>query len=128
MRFTYQLDGDPQQLRALRQALDDWTQVNPALVDDLLIVTNELASNALTYGLPAIQVAVAAFPTQIRIQVIQTSSGAGSGPVPRMIKEPGLRGRGLALVNTLSREWGWLQRGQEVVVWAVLALPGNLSQ
>jgi len=126
MRFNYQLDGNPHQLRAFRQALEVWPHVIPALGDDLLIVANELTSNALTYGLPPIQVTVVASRAQIRIQVTQNFSG--SNQVPELAKEPGLRGRGLVLVNALSSEWGWLQSGPSLVVWAVLALPGNLSQ
>lgn len=126
MRFNYQLDGDPHQLREFRQALEAWPHVIPAVVDDLLIVANELTSNALTYGLPPIQIAVTTFPAQIRIQVTQNTSG--TSVVPILTKEPGLRGRGLVLVNALSSEWGWHQRGPSLVVWAVLTVPGSLSQ
>jgi anti-sigma regulatory factor (Ser/Thr protein kinase) len=129
MRFTYLLNGDARQLRDLRVNLEAW--MNPAApdVDDLVIVTNELAANALSYGKAPILVTVAHRERELRIQVTQqTASTSPTRPYPHLVHGHQGQGRGLVLVNALARDWGWSQSEQQLVVWAVLALPGNLSQ
>ena len=126
MRFNYLFDGDPQHLRELREGLEDWVGASAQYVDDLLIVTNELATNALIYGKPPILIAVVWEPALIRIRVTQSCQPEGN--IPRLASLPGYRGRGLLLVNTLSQAWGWSSNGQNLAVWAELADPGNLSQ
>jgi len=105
--------------------------MNPAApdVDDLLIVTNELAANALSYGQAPILVTVVHRERELRIQV--TQQAASTSPTrlyPHLVHGHQGQGRGLVLVNALARDWGWSQSEQQLVVWAVLALPGNLSQ
>ena len=126
MRFTYLLDGDARQLRDLRAELAIWADPATGVIDDLLIVTNELAANALTYGSPPIKVSLQANQDSVRIQV--TQSCPMTGTLPQLASPGGERGRGLLLVSALSKAWGWSFNGRQLVVWAVLALPGNLSQ
>ncbi|CAB4904301.1 unannotated protein [freshwater metagenome] len=126
MRFTYLLDGDARQLRDLRAELAIWADPATGVIDDLLIVTNELAANALIYGSPPIKVSLQAYQDSVRIQV--TQSCPMTGTLPQLASPGGERGRGLLLVSALSKAWGWSFNGRQLVVWAVLALPGNLSQ
>lgn len=126
MRFTFELNGEAAQLRELRAALESWVGSDAPMLDELLIVTNELASNALTYGHPPLQVSATSNSTSIHIYV--TQARVDSLPLPHIASETGSRGRGLLLVDALSHGWGWWSSAKEVAVWAVLALPGNLSQ
>ena len=80
MRFTYLLDGDARQLRDLRAELAIWADPATGVIDDLLIVTNELAANALTYGSPPIKVSLQANQDSIRIQVTQGCPMTGKLP------------------------------------------------
>lgn len=126
MRFIFELDGDVGQLQQCRAALESWVGSDAPMLDELIIVTNELASNALTYGQPPLQVRASATHTAISIYV--TQGRLDSRPLPQIASAPGSRGRGLLLVDALSRDWGWAANDKEVAVWAVLAIPGNLSQ
>ena len=126
MRFTFVLHGEATQLRQLRAALEAWVDLDGSELDDLVIVVNELAANAINYGQAPQQVSVQRTRASIRICV--TQARLDSLPLPHIASENGSRGRGLVLVDALSHDWGWWASAKEVAVWAVLALPGNLSQ
>jgi anti-sigma regulatory factor (Ser/Thr protein kinase) len=107
---------------AARQMVDDVGGLSSSLLDDARLVVTELVANAVRHGEAAAQVGVSlrwADPT-LRIEV------RSEGPfVPPPADRPGEdSGRGLTLVQALSRRWG-VHAGAGVMVWAELHAPTN---
>lgn len=67
-----------------------------AAIDDAVLLTNELVTNALEHGEPPFRVSVEGVDGGVRVAVID----GGAGP------SDGLAGEGLTLVVSLARRWG----------------------
>ncbi len=88
----------------------------PLLVDDVTLVASELATNALRHSGTVFTVAITAFSEDLVLAVEDVSS---SMPVLVDAGLDDVAGRGLTIVDVLSREWGVVV-GQDVgkSVWA----------
>jgi anti-sigma regulatory factor (Ser/Thr protein kinase) len=88
--------------------------------DDAVLVASELVTNAVQHGLPPIELNLNRGTGRLRLTV---SNAVGTPlTVPRIVA-PGADepdGRGLAIVETLSTEWGWSNTDRMVSVWAEL--------
>lgn len=73
------------------------------LVDDLQLVVSELATNAMMHAETPFVVTLRAFKASVRLEVLD---GVQSGPVRRTAQILETSGRGVAIVDTLSRAWG----------------------
>ena len=96
-----------------------------SLLDDTEVVTSEIVTNAITHGSPAglavlLEVAVAA--NAVRVSVLDYSDQA---PVPRELPpDSAENGRGLHLIDSLAKSWGYhacQPDGFSKAVWAELA-------
>jgi anti-sigma regulatory factor (Ser/Thr protein kinase) len=107
--------------RTWRSAVQAAVQGRAAdLVDDLMIVAGELVANALEHGMPPAS-----------LQVVLDGSGSvlvsvlDGGPViplsPLPIAPGAVRGRGLAIVESLASDWGVLKTEHGKAVWARVA-------
>jgi DNA-binding NarL/FixJ family response regulator len=97
----------------------EW-QLSPIL-DDALLVTSELAANAITHAESSCKLRVSLSPTSLRIDVLDTGSGT---PEPQPTSSTAEHGRGLHLVDALTTAWGLeLVPGEGKLVWAELARP-----
>jgi len=101
--------------RIVASALTSWRDP-----DDAVLVASELVTNAVQHGLPPIELNLHLGTGRLRLTV---SNAVGTTlSVPRIVApgadEPG--GRGLAIVETLSTEWGWSNADGMVSVWAEL--------
>ena len=86
------------------------------LVDDLRLVVSELATNALMHGRSGFMVVLLAFNGSVRLEV---HDGSQSMPVQVAARTLDVGGRGIAIVNTLCRDWGVTkQRSGGKSVWA----------
>ena len=86
------------------------------LVDDLQLVVSELATNALMHGRSGFMVVLLAFNGSVRLEV---HDGSQSMPVQVAARTLDVGGRGIAIVNTLSRDWGVTrQQSGGKSVWA----------
>jgi anti-sigma regulatory factor (Ser/Thr protein kinase) len=88
-------------------------------VDDAVLVTEELVTNAQRHGLSprACRLALTDHGRCLRIEVDDASPA-----IPR-IRTPDLRGgRGLILVDHLASAWGVEYHGRDKTVWAEVAL------
>lgn len=100
-------------LRALRMSED--------LVEDVLLVTSELITNAVEHG---------AGPTRLELDqggdrlVVRVQDGGGGVPVLRAPVPKEAHGRGLLLVNALASDWGCVEQDQGKYVWAEFSLSG----
>jgi anti-sigma regulatory factor (Ser/Thr protein kinase) len=88
----------------------------PMLVDDVTLVASELATNALRHSGTVFTVAITAFSEDL---VLAVEDGSSSMPVLVDAGLDDVAGRGLTIVDVLSREWGVVV-GQDVgkSVWA----------
>lgn len=92
------------------------------------LVTSELVANAYQHGRPPVSVAVeraetsAAVDGALRLMIGVTDSGPGS-PVVKEFDDEALGGRGMALVERLTAEWGVdpAPAGPGKTVWCRLA-------
>ncbi|MDD2858783.1 MAG: ATP-binding protein [Candidatus Nanopelagicales bacterium] len=124
MRIRIRLSADADQLAIARAALEEWAWPQlagrPALVDDLVIVANELCSNAIRHGDAPITVTAALHGARVRISVSNRTESPAlirpSGTTGRL--DPG--GRGLLVVAQLAQAWGWSSGRGTTLVWAEL--------
>ena len=92
------------------------------------LVTSELVANAYQHGLPPVSVAVErteAAATEdgvLRLVIGVTDRGPGA-PVVKEFDDEALGGRGMALVESLTAEWGVVpaDAGPGKTVWCRLA-------
>lgn len=105
--------------RFVRQTMTDWS-LTP-LLDDALLVTSELAANAVTHADSACRIRLSLTETTFRIDVIDTGAGT---PEPQPSSNTAEHGRGLHLIGALTTAWGLeIIPGEGKVVWAELARP-----
>jgi two-component sensor histidine kinase len=85
----------------------------------LVLITDELASNALRHGGAPVRAALSRSGADWLITV--TDSAAGIPPQPAQNRDPSRGGFGLYLVADLAQRHGWHSRHREKIVWAVLS-------
>ena len=75
----------------------------PRLVDDVTLVASELATNALRHAGTAFTVTITAFADDVVLAV-----GDGSLAMPVLVDagDDDVVGRGMAIVDVVSRDWG----------------------
>ncbi|HET6634561.1 MAG TPA: SpoIIE family protein phosphatase [Streptomyces sp.] len=112
--------GDPRALSGVREmvraAAESWQAEDRA--DDVVLVTDELVSNALLHSGGGALVEVRMLggaERRVRIEVTDRSS---SHPQPREPTESSVSGRGLLLVERLADFWGVESRGAGKCVWS----------
>ena len=87
----------------------------PMEVDDALLITNELVSNAIHHARTQCRVTLRLTASTVRIFVSDHSTAA---PVLRAQGRHALRGRGIRIVAALARRWGWTGHHAGKTVWA----------
>jgi anti-sigma regulatory factor (Ser/Thr protein kinase) len=84
-------------------------------VDDAVLITNELVSNAIDHAGTQCRVTVRLTPSTVRIFVSDHSTAV---PVLQAQGRHALRGRGIRIVAGLTRRWGWSGHRGGKTVWA----------
>ncbi|GAB3983080.1 hypothetical protein GCM10029978_088560 [Actinoallomurus acanthiterrae] len=100
------------------------------LVDDATVIVSELVTNALRYGLPVGFGAADDRPIRLTLVrhaglvVCVVADASRQEPLVRDPCDIAENGRGLHVIDALSRTWGWtpLPRTGKAV-WAALAVP-----
>lgn len=96
--------------------LSEWGMEH--LLDDALLVTSELVTNAITHADSACRLHLSVVRSTLRIDVIDTGPGSPE-PQPESYTEE--HGRGLHLVDALATAWGLdVVPGEGKLVWAEL--------
>jgi anti-sigma regulatory factor (Ser/Thr protein kinase) len=95
------------------------------MVDDLRLVVSELATNALHHAQSPFTVRLRAFEATLRLEVVDGSdvvpSAVAAGPLDTY-------GRGMVIVQAVSRDWGTLPRATGgKSVWAEFDIPRTYS-
>jgi DNA-binding NarL/FixJ family response regulator len=109
----------PPELSSVRQArrfvqrvLKDWRRTGA--LDEVMLLTSELVTNAVVHARSAAQLTIVAFTDRVRVEVADFGSGA------LQFREPDaddVSGRGLLLVQEMSRNWGTSSDEARKVVW-----------
>ncbi|MGW0707198.1 ATP-binding protein [Streptomyces sp. NPDC002643] len=112
--------------RTVRELLDEWG-VSAETREDVLLITSELVTNALTHTTSEWIVCRLQMTGQrLRIEV-EDQSGGDAQPTRRRPGPDDQNGRGLMLVGMLSSDWGVGDTPQRSgrVVWAELPSEGR---
>ncbi len=91
-------------------------------MDDLLLVVSELVTNAVRYGRGAPTLSLHAGHDWVRVEVTDNGELLPRGASPSDEE----RGRGLHLVDALTRKWGIEERTRGKTIWAELAAGAQL--
>ncbi|GHH54438.1 ATP-binding protein [Streptomyces candidus] len=95
------------------------------LIDDALLVTSELATNALVHAAGIGDHFTLTLRRHGMLVIEVADSYEWAMPELRKIDDPlGASGRGLVLVDALSAHWGVRPRDPGKTVWAHLPAPG----
>jgi anti-sigma regulatory factor (Ser/Thr protein kinase) len=89
-------------------------------VDDALLLTSELVTNAVLHGRSEVCIEVTVQATLVRICVFDENS---RHPAPVVEDPDALDGRGLALVASLAARWGTEDKPMGKAVWFELVRP-----
>jgi DNA-binding NarL/FixJ family response regulator len=91
------------------------------LLDDALLVTSELATNAVTHADSPCRIRLSISSAALRIDVLDKGPGT---PEPQPESRTAEHGRGLHLVDALTTAWGLeVLPGEGKLVWAELPRP-----
>ncbi len=117
--LSWQL-ADVAELPRMREELRHWNTVGGAtdFRDRLLLVLDEMASNALRHGGGQVEAAVRRTGDDFLVAV--TDGAGGAPPTPAVDRDPAEGGLGLHLIAELSTAHGWWVEGDAKTVWAVL--------
>jgi anti-sigma regulatory factor (Ser/Thr protein kinase) len=95
------------------------------VIDDYLLVVSELTTNAVKAGCTAVSITVEVHRDHLRFAVHDDGPGV---PGPGTARRPSDRGgRGLPIVDSLSRAWGVEHQSYGKQVWAEVAVPSGLT-
>ncbi|MCX4582476.1 ATP-binding protein [Streptomyces sp. NBC_01481] len=110
------LDSDPREVsrarRTARGALTSWGLGD--LADDMALIVSELVTNAVQHGEGPIVMVLQQRDDTVLIEVADASPRL---PVPRQESAGEESGRGLALVQACSDDWGCRARGRNDGKW-----------
>ncbi|WP_337062830.1 ATP-binding protein [Kineococcus sp. G2] len=89
-----------------------------AALEPALLLLSELVVNAVRHGAPPVRAAV-----ECRVEVLRLEAGDGSPARPRLRRSPveAESGRGVELVDVLSRRWGVRADVTGKTVWCDVA-------
>lgn len=115
---VFRLDRGPAPLASLRRWIaTTLSDLNAEHLTDLMLVCSELVSNAYEHGLHPRRIALR---RRLRTETVYVEVDDGGQDLPelRAPQPQELRGRGLVLVDRLSRAWGTRLRERGKTVWA----------
>jgi anti-sigma regulatory factor (Ser/Thr protein kinase) len=100
------------------------------LTDDAIMIVSELVTNAIRHGVSAVAELTDEHPVKLslvrngRFLVCIVTDPSDRDPRPRTAEDTCENGRGLHVVEALSRVWGWAPMpGVGKAVWAALDIP-----
>jgi anti-sigma regulatory factor (Ser/Thr protein kinase) len=108
---TVTLPGRPEQVGIARHWLAGWLGPDHPAADTALLLLSETFSNSVLYGQPddpdsPIEVTATLTDNLLRLDV--TDAGRGGEPVvDHDVAGDSERGRGLAILDLLAKEWSW---------------------
>lgn len=88
------------------------------VLDDAVLMVSELVTNSVQHGGPPLVVAAECDGDALRVLV---RDGSTTSPEPRNADADAESGRGLALVQSLSQEWGVQTDAEGKHVWFIVS-------
>ena len=124
-RWTYRVElaAEPASVQEARRFVSGLLRAHGLanVADDAELVVSELATNAVTHAGTPFTVTVHRDALRLLVTV---QDGTSERPVLVKAGVTETRGRGLAIVDALSQDWGSDERpGTAKAVWASFALP-----
>jgi len=119
-RETRRYPTSPDSVAAARHFVADWmcrARIPEAILETAVLVTSELAANAVVHGRSGLDVTMVMGIDLVRIEVRDTAPGM---PSVREADDYDPGGRGLHIVNALATRWGVQQVDSAKVVWVEL--------
>ena len=103
--YEITLAQDTRSVATARRFVEERLSIHrlPELVDDVTLVASELATNALSHAGTGFTVTIAAFPDEV---VLEVKDGSASRPSRVEATLDDSVGRGMAIVDVVSRDWG----------------------
>jgi anti-sigma regulatory factor (Ser/Thr protein kinase) len=92
----------------------------PPLIDDAMLLTSEMATNALVHAHSPFRISVARGGGVISFAVQDATSRT---PQKRLVDAQSAMGRGMGIVDALSSRWGCDVLPTGKIVWAELLSP-----
>ncbi|MEU8238153.1 ATP-binding protein [Actinoplanes missouriensis] len=86
--------------KAVVSVLQVWGYADEGWAADVAVVVSELVTNAVQHGAGSVVLEIEAYGDQVIVSVAD-----GSSVVPRRREPDGRGGRGLALIEALTRRW-----------------------
>ncbi|AOS64854.1 ATP-binding protein [Actinoalloteichus hymeniacidonis] len=105
--------------RTVGAALSDWG-LTGEFVDDVLLATSELVTNAVEHGSAPIRLELEHTPARITLRVHDHSL---ESPELSFSDPLGERSRGLLIVAAISKNWGFATEDAGKWVWAEFGVP-----
>lgn len=102
--------------QVVREAAASWG-LSEDLADDAQLIVTELVSNGIDHGEGLITLTVSRRADGMLVEVHDESA---KQPLVRPVDPSSARGRGMQLVQALSKRWGTTPDGRGKVVWAEL--------
>jgi serine/threonine-protein kinase RsbW len=110
-------------MRFLREVLPSNSAARD-VIDGCLLVVSELGTNAVQAGSTTVGISVEVHRDHVR----RAADDDGPGlPRPVAARASDRRGRGLAIVDSLSRAWGVQPQPHGKRVWADVAIPSGVA-
>jgi len=117
---------DPASVRQAREFVAGvLRQASEELRDRAVLITSELATNAIRHAHTGFTVTTTLTAEEIHIAVTDTGRAV---PLLRNPDPSETHGRGLLIVNSLADRWGVDRRASSKTVWFALALRRQLSR
>lgn len=131
LTFSQRFPAMPEQVRAARKFVHGLVGDGHPRADDLLLVASELAGNAVQHGGrgagPGQEFVVSVTFAAKAVVVAVRDGGLTGVPHVKACDEDAVGGRGLALVESVSRRWGFQRDSAGTVVWAELDESGGAA-
>jgi PAS domain S-box-containing protein len=99
--------------RFVGDQLREW-QVPEEVVDELVLITSELVTNAFLHGRPPVDLRLRRSGTEV---VLEVQDRAALRPRRRLADDDDEHGRGMLIVSTLADAWGTRSIGTGKSVW-----------
>jgi PAS domain S-box-containing protein len=104
--------------RAVREQLEEW-EVAEELIDDLVLVTSELVTNAFVHARPPIDLRIRRTHHEV---VLEVQDRALLRPRRRRPDDHDEHGRGLNIVEALTADWGTRSSESSKTVWCTVRI------
>ncbi|MGN6473343.1 MAG: ATP-binding protein [Mycobacteriales bacterium] len=117
---TLSLPGEPRDVQTARAFTRELLgSIPPSAGEDVLVVVNELVSNAVQHGVGPISLTITLEPSEVVVAVTDHGPGRPSFRQPTPQDE---RGRGLRIVQGLTATWDVEQAADSKTITAVVRL------